>query len=74
MMFLYSCSTKFSPMEKLEVLKTTFEKINEVGFVCTNFVYGYIEYRALKTVLKISLFASLGSQFILARREEASLS
>ena len=38
MMLLYSCSTKFSPMEKLEVLKTTFEKINEVGFVCRNFV------------------------------------
>ena len=27
----YFNSTKFSPMEKLEVLKTTFEKINEVG-------------------------------------------
>ena len=74
MMLLYSCSTKFSPMEKLEVLKTTFEKINEVGFVCRNFVYAYTKYRALKTILKFPLLVSLGSQFILARREEASLS
>ena len=67
-------------MEKLEVLKTAFEKINEVSFVCRNclvcrnFVYGYTEYRALKTVLKFSFLVCLGSQFILARREKASLS
>lgn len=30
-MYYFPYSTKFSPMEKLGVLKTTFEQINKVG-------------------------------------------
>ena len=60
-------------MEKLGVLKTTFEKINEVGGVVLLFCRTLyrIAVTSLLTFSAHLLIVCSGSEFILARRKEA---
>lgn len=68
-MYYFPYSTKFSPMEKLGVLKTTFEQINKVGCIL---VYSCCEHFP-ELQLKFLIFTSLNSpvlNFVLVRCTE----